>query len=390
MPLSPLGAGAGGGGTGFALGLAPNLFADKAYDSASTAGRAATPAASLAAAIALRDAQSDGSTAGRVAWLATYDNDPSLNIRLMYMDSGNPVVQYQIRSGGAWATNSAVVAIRGASGAAVEFGGIPAQHLPAISAGGAPVDSNVEVKADGVYYDDRKLAEQADIFSGEYDDLSDKPALFSGQFRDLKGTPALVDRPTVVTIADQAAADAAAGRATPAEVDTAIRRAVSDGAQEGIQVTYDAVNKVFNFKVTTEPPEPGDVHDVYYATIIGSPLGTPKAQQAQHNEGAVQAITAVENVSGVQRRDTLAGSYSFAVPPSAQPSDRLAIVIWAPPAAGEITSMVTNGFNVLNQVKKLTGLSVTLSGDTVAYNAWVGIGSLGQSVFPYVLAIGAS
>ena len=154
MPISPLGAGrGGGGGAGFALGLAPNLFADKAYASTSVAGRAAQPAASLAAAVALRDAQSDGSTAGKVAWLATYDNDPSLNIRVLYLDGvGNPVVQYQIRTGGQWVTNSSVFALRGASGAAVEFGGIPASHIPAISADGAPVDSNVEVKADGVYY----------------------------------------------------------------------------------------------------------------------------------------------------------------------------------------------------------------------------------------------
>ena len=391
MPLSPLGGGrgGGGGGTGFALGIAPNLFADGAYASTSVAGRSASPAANLAAAVALRDTQSNGSTAGKVAWLATYDNDSTLNIRLMYMDSGNAVVQYQIRSGGAWATNSSVVGVRGASGAPVEFGSIPAQHLPAVSADGTPVDSNVEVKADGVYYDDRKLAEVTDIptpFSGDYDDLTDKPDLFDGRFAELKGVPSFQTRPEVLTIADQAAADAVAGRATPADVDIAIRNAVGGGAQDGIVVSYDAARKVFNFTVSSEPPQPGDVHDVYYATFVSTPPGTSLEDQEAFNVKFVTDNLDVENISGVRRVDALAGTYRFTVVPGAKASDRLAIAFWVPPAAGDITSLTTNSFNILNTVKKVP-VSAQLSGDTVSYNAWVGTGSLDQAGFPYTVVV---
>ena len=217
--------------------------------------------------------------------------------------------------------------------------------------------------------DDRKLAEVTDI-----------PTPFSGQFSDLKGTPAIVDRPTVVTIADQAAADAAASRATPAEVATAVGRMLTGGSQTGIRVTYDTARQVFNFAVSSEPPEPGDVHDVYYATFVSTPPRTSLEDQEAFNVKFVTDNLDVENISGIQRVDALAGTYAFAVPPGAEVSDRLAIAFWVPPAAGDITSLTTSGFNILNTVKKVP-VSVQLSGDTVSYNAWVGTGSLDQAGF---------
>ena len=98
--LTTFGAGGGGGGAGFALGPAQNTFGDETSDD-------------LAAARALRDTYATNNA----AWLAQYDGNGALMIRLRH--TGMPSLTYEVRAGGAWADiTAALQGPRGATGAA--------------------------------------------------------------------------------------------------------------------------------------------------------------------------------------------------------------------------------------------------------------------------------
>lgn len=119
--------GGGGGSGGFTLGQSQNIFS----------------AATKTAAETLRDDYA----AVNAAWLTAYNDDTSLNIRLEYDDNGAAVAEYQVRNsaGNAWLTNSSAKGVKGDDGAGTDFGAIPEGHIPAIGAGGLPVDSGVQV-----------------------------------------------------------------------------------------------------------------------------------------------------------------------------------------------------------------------------------------------------
>lgn len=115
-----------GVGGGFSLGTAQNIF----------------NAATKSAAENLRD---DYATANP-DWLADYNDDTNLNIRLEYNDDlGVPTAEFQVRNstGNAWLTNSSAKGIKGDDGSGTDFGDIPSGHIPAIGAGSIPVDSGL-------------------------------------------------------------------------------------------------------------------------------------------------------------------------------------------------------------------------------------------------------
>jgi hypothetical protein len=95
-----------GGGGGFTLGPAQNIFTG----------------ADRTAAESARDTYQ----AANASWLAQYNADNSLNIRLEYTDNGNAVVQYQVRNSSdtAWADNSSSTGVKGDPGTDGVNGGI--------------------------------------------------------------------------------------------------------------------------------------------------------------------------------------------------------------------------------------------------------------------------
>lgn len=102
--LTPAYGGSGGGG--FTLGPAQNVFTG----------------ADRAAAEAARDTYQ----AVNASWLATYNGNVDLNIRLEYTESGNAVALYQVRdsSGASWVDNSSAIGVqgeRGIDGTVLEF-----------------------------------------------------------------------------------------------------------------------------------------------------------------------------------------------------------------------------------------------------------------------------
>lgn len=95
----------------------------------------------LTEAEALRDAYATANA----SWLASYDNNSSLNIQLMYFDGDNYIVQYQVRVNDTWYNNGSATGVRGASGAGTDFSGITENHIPAIGSSSVPYDSGLFV-----------------------------------------------------------------------------------------------------------------------------------------------------------------------------------------------------------------------------------------------------
>ena len=124
-----LGIGAGGG---FALGPVQNTFD--------------AVAGNRAAAEALRDAYATANP----TWLAQYVANSSLNILLLYTESGDSIGLFQVYAGGAWRDNSSARGVRGTPGAGTDFSGISDNHLPAIGPAPdkAPYDSGLVVDPD--------------------------------------------------------------------------------------------------------------------------------------------------------------------------------------------------------------------------------------------------
>ncbi|AUR83135.1 hypothetical protein NVP1031O_153 [Vibrio phage 1.031.O._10N.261.46.F8] len=107
--------GLGGGGVdgnGFLLGPTTNVFtgADKA------------------AAEAARDAYATANP----TWLAEYNSDTALNIRLEYSDGTNQVAVYQVRNsaGDAWLENESFEAVKGDNGELASLDGVTVGHVP--------------------------------------------------------------------------------------------------------------------------------------------------------------------------------------------------------------------------------------------------------------------
>jgi len=131
----------GGTGGGFALGHLDNLFGATSGD-ATASPSIVLPAANKAAAIAVRDAYSSANP----SWLAEYDADSNLNIRLIYLDGGNTIVVHQIRQGGSWVDNGSVTAVEGLPGSGTDFSHVSDNHIPAIGVGPdkLPYDSGID------------------------------------------------------------------------------------------------------------------------------------------------------------------------------------------------------------------------------------------------------
>lgn len=128
--------GLGGGGVGFTLGDPQNVFV----------------ADTQANAEALRDAYATANP----AWLASYNADTSLNIRVEYTNSsGNPVAVYMVRNdaGDTWLENESFEALRGFPGQNGQLGlsGVSDRFVP-FNDNGALADSPMRVLADGTAF----------------------------------------------------------------------------------------------------------------------------------------------------------------------------------------------------------------------------------------------
>ncbi|AUR96764.1 hypothetical protein NVP1232O_30 [Vibrio phage 1.232.O._10N.261.51.E11] len=118
------------GGAGFTLGPAQNVFTGS--------DRAAAEAAR------------NTFLADNPSWLATYNADTSLNIRLEFTEGTTAVAVYQVRNdaGNGWLDNESFEALRGApgeDGSGTDFGGVSSNHIPAIDEDGRPYDSGIDV-----------------------------------------------------------------------------------------------------------------------------------------------------------------------------------------------------------------------------------------------------
>ena len=130
----------GGSGAGFALGSPDNLFgttSGNALDSPVTV----QPAASKAAAEAVRDTYATDNP----DWLAGYDGNSNLNIRIFFTVDGNSVIVHQIRTGSAWVDNGSVTGVEGLPGSGTDFSGISDFHIPMIGTAPdkMPLDSGI-------------------------------------------------------------------------------------------------------------------------------------------------------------------------------------------------------------------------------------------------------
>lgn len=132
--INVVGAGS-GGGVAVTLGPAQNVFDAGAGD--------------LAAAEALRDNYAGANP----SWLAQYDADTSLNIRLEYKDGTTSVVKYQVRNSSStdWLDNQSLLAIKGDTGesdiSGVDDGQIPVKDGDTLVSSGMQRLSNGQILA---------------------------------------------------------------------------------------------------------------------------------------------------------------------------------------------------------------------------------------------------
>jgi len=97
---------------------------------------------------ALRDAY----TLSNSTWLASYDNNPSLSIKLVYNNSseGANYIESQSRVNSEWATLNSVVALKGQDGGTTELIGVRNNHIPVKSSSGESFeDSGMKLMDDG-------------------------------------------------------------------------------------------------------------------------------------------------------------------------------------------------------------------------------------------------
>ncbi len=123
-----------GGGAGFTLGPAQNVFTG----------------ADRAEAMGVRDAYN----LDNPGWVANYNADTSLNIRLEFTEGANAIAVYQVRNddGNAWLDNESFEALRGEpgqDGSGTDFSSISSNHIPAIGSDDRPFDSGLIVDANG-------------------------------------------------------------------------------------------------------------------------------------------------------------------------------------------------------------------------------------------------
>ena len=130
----------GGQGASFALGPPNNLFGATSGD-ATTSPLAVQPATSKSAAETVRNTYATNNP----TWLAAYDANSDLNIRIFYTEDGNSVIVHQIRMGGAWVDNGSVTGIEGLPGSGTDFSGISDFHVPMIGTAPdkMPLDSGI-------------------------------------------------------------------------------------------------------------------------------------------------------------------------------------------------------------------------------------------------------
>lgn len=125
LPLGGLG---GGGGSGKDLGPQQNVFKGSTRVNAENT----------------RDIYAGDNA----SWLQEYNDNLTYNIILEFYENGNAVAVFQKRSedGTEWVDNTSIIGVKGENGAGTDFGDIPVGHLPAIGAGGLPIDSGLVLK----------------------------------------------------------------------------------------------------------------------------------------------------------------------------------------------------------------------------------------------------
>ena len=122
------GGGAGGGGI-IVLGPAHNLFGATSGD-AQENPLTVNPATNRSAAETVRDNYANANA----SWLAEYDADDTLNIRLYFVESSENVIIHQFRQGSSWVDSNIVVAVQGVAGAVLAYDDVDPYELPMVGA----------------------------------------------------------------------------------------------------------------------------------------------------------------------------------------------------------------------------------------------------------------
>jgi len=96
------------------------------------------------------ETERDDYALANASWLASYDNNSSLSIQLVYTESTENIVESQARVESEWAKLSSVIAVKGQDGSTTELIGVRNNHIPVKSALGESFeDSGMEVLDDG-------------------------------------------------------------------------------------------------------------------------------------------------------------------------------------------------------------------------------------------------